>query len=164
MIRSIIVAVSENGVIGNNNRMPWKLRDDMKNFRELTMGHYVIMGRRTFQSIQKPLPGRSNILISRTVDSLPGIIVKRSLDEAYRYSEDRKQDEIFIIGGGEIYRQALPSADKIYYTKVAGIIEGNVLFPDLQWDQWVTIASKSYDKNDRNDYAFQIIELKRRFV
>ena len=160
MIKSLVVAVSENGIIGNNNRLLWKLRDDMKHFREITMGHFIIMGRKTFESMGKPLSGRTNIVVSRNPGfNTPGIILSNSLQDAFHYAESEEQDEIYIIGGAEIYRQALPSADKIYYTRVLADFTGDVRFPELNWNSWIVKLIAEYKKDERNEYPFQIFEL-----
>src|SRR5437016_4645825 len=122
MIISLIVAVSENNVIGRNNQLPWHLPIDMKFFKEKTMGHCVIMGRKNYDSIPlkyRPLSGRTNIVVTRNRNlKLPEVIVKHSLEEAIDYAREKKETECFIIGGGEIFKDALVRADKIYLTRI----------------------------------------------
>ena len=162
MMRSIVVAVADNGVIGNDNKMLWHLRDDMKHFRRLTTGHFIIMGRKTFESIGKPLPERTNIVISRNPDfKARDILVKKSLEEAFRFAAGNQQEEVFIIGGAEIYRHALPFTDKIYYTKVEGSFQGDAVFPDIQPEEWEEKVIGEFTRNDKNDRNFKILELSR---
>ena len=127
---SIIVATSENGVIGVDNKLPWYLPEDLKRFKKLTENNVVIMGRKTYESIGKPLPNRFNIVISRNKDlTIPGCLVVNSLEKAlYKAGSDKK---VFIIGGGEIYRQSLEYVDKIYLTKVHINVEGDTTFPNI---------------------------------
>jgi dihydrofolate reductase len=162
MIKSVIVAVSENRVIGSGNQLPWKLSDDLMHFKSLTMGNFIIMGRNTYDSIGHPLKGRTNIVLTRNKSlEIAGVITMHSLSQAVEYAEDKKQEEVFIIGGSDIYRQAVLVADKIYYTRVAAHIEGNVYFPELNWSEWVVRSSVDYLQNDKNQFPFQILELGR---
>ncbi len=128
MIISLIAAMAENRVIGRDNTIPWHLPEDLKRFREITMGHPVIMGRKTFESIGKPLPGRKNIIITRIPDYRPqGCIVAHSLPDALGQCPD--SDEVFICGGGEIFQEALPFANRIYLTVIHEEFEGDTYFP-----------------------------------
>lgn len=137
MTISIIVAVAENQAIGFDNHLLWHISEDLKRFKSLTLGHHVIMGRKTFASVGKPLPGRVNIVISRQEGyRAEGCIVAKSLEEAIDLA---KQDsEIFIIGGGEIYKQALPMASRVYLTRVHASYPGDVFFPELNHSEWYT--------------------------
>src|SRR3989344_7558281 len=126
---SLIAALSENRVIGKDNKLPWHITEDMKRFRDLTTGHTVIMGRKTFDSIGRPLPRRTNVVITRDPEwKAAGVIVCHCLDEAIKvgYSDQ----ELFVIGGGQIYEQAMPIADRLYLTLVHTNIEGDAFFPD----------------------------------
>ncbi len=162
MIISIVAAVSENGVIGINNRLPWRLHDDMVHFRKLTMGHYILMGRNTYESIGRPLPGRVNIVLtSRKTFHPEGVLVKNSLEDAFHYAETNDQNEIFIIGGNYLYRESLPYAGKLYYTKVLDNIEGDTYFPALNWEEWKTLSVIEYSGGEKNDHSFRIIEMLR---
>ncbi|WP_439557490.1 dihydrofolate reductase, partial [Dyadobacter sp.] len=117
MVVSIIVAVADNGVIGKDNELLWRLPDDLKRFKQLTLGHPMIMGRKTFESIGKPLPGRTSIVVTRNAEfNYDGIIVVHSLDEAIEAARQIEQEEAFIIGGGELYKQAQSIADRLYVT------------------------------------------------
>lgn len=132
MSLSLIVAMSQNRVIGKNNKLPWHLPEDLKQFKKITMGHPIIMGRKTFESIGKPLPGRENIVITRDSSyRAEGIRVTHSLQEAIQ--SFKVQDELFVIGGADIFKIALPFAHKIYLTLIAKNIEGDTFFPELNW-------------------------------
>ncbi|KKW16678.1 MAG: Dihydrofolate reductase [Parcubacteria group bacterium GW2011_GWA1_50_14] len=131
MLISAIAAIGKNNVIGQNNDLVWKIPDDLARFREITKGHPVIMGRRTFESIGRPLPDRTNIVISREKDYAPeGVSVVYSVDEAIEKAKSLGNDEIFVIGGGEIYRQFMPYTDKLYLTIIDAEADGDVFFPD----------------------------------
>lgn len=153
MILSVIVAVSTNLVIGANNKLLWHISDDLKRFKSLTTGHTVIMGRKTFQSIGRALPNRTNIVISRNPDfTAEGCTVLQSLEQALRVCCN--QDEVFIMGGGQIYRQALPLAQKIYLTKVHKEFEGDTFFPEISPEQWRIVAQQPAIATDGLKYTF----------
>ncbi len=135
MIRSLIVAVAENGVIGDRNALLWHISEDLKRFKQLTSGHPVIMGRKTFESLGRPLPGRTNIVVSRAGTLFDGCTTVRSLDEAWRLAEAETgpEGECFVIGGAQIYALALPLVDRFYRTVVEHPYEGDTRFPD--WDR-----------------------------
>ena len=153
----IIVATSKNKVIGNNNELIWKLSSDLKRFKELTTGHPVVMGRKTYESIGKPLPNRRNIIITRNLEyEVNGCEVVSSLEEALLLSNN----DCFIIGGGEIYKQSLEVADKIYLTLVHKDFEGDTTFPELG-KEWATIDTKDFDADDKNEYNYSFIEYDR---
>ena len=133
MLISLIAAMSENRIIGRNNKMPWKLPSDRKRFHEITRGHYAIMGRKTFESIGHPLPGRKNIILTRQRDFMvEGCIIAHDLDSAFASCGDT--DEVFICGGGEVFQETIYLADRIYLTIVHAEIEGDTLFPDIPPD------------------------------
>lgn len=158
---SIIVAASENNVIGKDNQLLWHLPDDLKHFKRTTRGHHVIVGRKTFESQGKPLPGRTNIIITRKPDyKAEGCFVVNSLDKALDLSQD--DDEPFIIGGEQIYRMALPRVERIYLTRVHSEFKGDTFFPELDMDQWEEISREYYEKDEKNDYPFSIIVLERK--
>lgn len=162
MTISLIAAAAENNVIGKNNNLPWHLPADMKYFRETTMGHCVIMGRKNYDSIPekfRPLQGRTNIIVTRQNNfSAPDCIVVHSLEEALGEAKKKNEPEAFIIGGGEIFKQALPLADKIYLTKIHHNIEGDVYFPVLNPDDWKEESAYHHKADDKNkfDYSFLI--------
>lgn len=138
---AIIVAVAENGVIGRGNDLPWRLPGDLKYFKRVTMGKPIIMGRRTWESIGRPLPGRRNIVITRnTAFQAEGADVVPSLEEAVALAERvaaaEGADEAVVIGGAEIYKVALPRADRLYITEVHGSVDGDALLPEIDWGQW----------------------------
>jgi dihydrofolate reductase len=163
---SIIVAIAENNAIGKNNQLLWHLPADMKIFKEKTIGHCVITGRKNYESIPekfRPLPNRTNIVITRQKNyQAPGAIVVSSLQEAIEKAKAISDDEIFIIGGGEIYAQSLSLADKIYLTKVHHTFDADTFFPELNLNDWVIVSSKNYSADDKNKYPFTFMELKRK--
>jgi dihydrofolate reductase len=157
---AIIVAVAENGVIGSDNRLPWHLPDDLKRFKALSLGKPVVMGRHTFDSIGKPLPGRTNIVVSRQHGlTIPGTVVAASLDAALAAAGDAP--EIAIIGGAEIFREALPRTDTIHLTRVHARIAGNIVFPELDPRQWRETVVEHHAADERHAYAFTFLTLQR---
>lgn len=165
---SIIVAVAENNAIGKNNQLLWHLPADMKIFREKTTGHCVITGRKNYESIPerfRPLPNRTNIVITRQHNySAPGAIVVSTLNDAIEKAKATGDEEIFIIGGGEIYAQSLAIADKIYLTKVHHSFDADTFFPQLNMDEWEIISSSQFPADEKNIYAFSFIELRRKSI
>ena len=162
---SLIVAVSENGVIGKNNDLIWRLPKDLAFFKNTTIGHHVILGRKNFESIPhkfKPLINRTNIIVSRNINYVAqGCIVVSSIEDAIEIAKKNNDDEPFIIGGGEIYKLALESnlVDKIYLTKVHHVFEGDTFFPKLNnnWQE-VNIIKNKADENHDYDYDFIFLE------
>lgn len=156
---SIIVAVDENWVIGKRGGLPWRLPADLKHFKTLTVGHTVIMGRRTYDSIGRPLPDRINIVLSASKNlSIPGCIMAKSIKEAIDFSpEDR---EVFIIGGAEIYNQFLPFVQRVYLTRIHYKFDGDIFFPKLDLSEWREIQREDFKSDDKNlyDYSFVILE------
>jgi dihydrofolate reductase len=157
---SIIVAVAENGVIGSDNRLPWHLPDDLKRFKALSLGKPIVMGRRTFDSIGKPLPGRTNIVISRQAGLvIEGVVVTHSLDAALAAAGS--VPEIVVIGGAEIFRQVLPRTTTIHLTRVHAGVAGDVLFPELDPAQWREAAVEHHAADERHQYAFSFVTLQK---
>jgi dihydrofolate reductase len=161
MLISLIVAAAENGVIGKNNELPWKLPDDLKYFRTKTKGKTVIMGRKTFESIGKPLPDRRNIVLTSTKNSIPGCEVFRCLGDALlELSKEGQTDEVFIIGGARVFQEALMeimaefAVKKIYLTRVHAKIDGDVFLPDINWKHWVLTSSEDHEKDTAHAYPF----------
>lgn len=153
----IIVAISKNRVIGNDNKLIWKLSNDLKRFKELTTGHPVVMGRKTFESIGKALPNRRNIVITKNSEyQVDDCEVVNSLEEAFLLTGNN----CFVIGGGEIYKQSLPLTDKIYLTLVRVEIEGDTTFPEIGED-WAKISQKDFKADDKNEYDYSFIEYDR---
>ena len=149
---SLVVAMSENHVIGRDGRLPWRLPDDLKRFKELTTGHTIIMGRKTFDSIGRPLPNRRNIVVTRQEGwSSQGVEVAHSLDEALTAA--RSDGEVFIIGGEQIYRAALPRADTIHLTRVHATVEGDAQFPPLEERCWECVEQINHPADARHAHA-----------
>ena len=154
MIVSLVAAMADNRVIGRAGGLPWRLPDDLKHFKRLTVDHTVIMGRKTFEEIRHPLANRRNVVISRTPDFRPrGVTVVPSLDEALALGAT--EDEVFVIGGGEIYRLAIPRADRIYLTVVHASLEGDTWFPAFEAENgWVLEEETRHPADDRHAYPF----------
>lgn len=161
---SLIAAISENYVLGKDNQLLWRLPDDMKFFKNTTMGHPVVMGRKTFESFGKPLPGRKNIIVTRQKDYNPeGAIVVHNLDDAIAEAKKEEQEEIFIIGGGEIYKQTLSDATKIYLTLVHHTFEeGDAFFPEINEEEWLEVKRELHQPDERHQYAFTFLFLERK--
>lgn len=153
---SVIVAASENNVIGINNQLPWKLPDDFKFFKNTTYGFPIIMGRKTWESLGgKPLKGRHNIVITRQEDySAEGVTITNSLAGALAIAEKDDVKEIFVIGGMEIIRQAWNQVDRIYLTRVHGTFEGDAFFPEVNPAEWKRVHAEEHPADDRHAYAF----------
>lgn len=162
---SIIVAVAENGVIGRCGRLPWRLVDDLRRFTRLTMGHTIVMGRRTWESIGRPLPGRRMVVVSRQPQyrvAAEGVEVAASLDEALRIAETAGEEEVFIVGGAELYREALSRADRLYLTLVLADVEGDTyFFPEIDWNAWVCLESEHHNADLKNEYPYDAVTLQR---
>lgn len=158
MILSIIVAVAENGAIGKDNKLIWNLPADMKFFREKTVGHFIITGRKNYESIPekfRPLPNRTNIIITRQKDyHAPGTIIVSSVEAALDYARRHSdKEEVFIIGGAEIFNQVMPEVDRVYLTRVHHHFEGDVFFRDLSGEEWKLVYSKRFEPDEKNKYA-----------
>ena len=145
--------MSENRVIGINNKLPWHLPADLRHFRRLTTGHPVIMGRKNYESIGKPLPGRANIVVTRNPDyRAPGCVVTHTFEEAM--TSAGSDAEIFIIGGAEIYRQAFDRAHRIYLTLIHARIEGDTYLPEFEGPPWREISRERHERDEKNPYAY----------
>ena len=162
---AIIVAAAENGVIGRNNAVPWHLPGDLQYFKRVTMGKPIVMGRKTFESIGRPLPGRTNVVISRDPDySAEGVRVAGSLEAALRMAEDIAlidgAEELVVIGGAEIYREALPLARRLYLTEVHAVVDGDARLPDINWQVWRETQRERHaaEGNNPYDYSFVVFE------
>lgn len=160
---ALVVAVADNGVIGRAGALPWHLPGDLKRFRTRTLGHHVVMGRRTWESIGRPLPGRTNVVVSRDPTlSLPGCTVVASLQAAIELAAAAGERELFVIGGGELYREALPRADRIYLTRVRAAPDGDAFFPALEPAAWAEVATELVEPAASADApAFEIVVLER---
>jgi len=160
MIISLIAAMDKHRLIGANNGMPWHLPADFKHFKEVTMGKPVIMGRKTFESIGRPLPGRKNIVISRSGFKADGILSADSIDMALQLSGD--VDEVMIIGGANIYQQMIEKADRMHLTYVDAECEGDAWFPDFDLTNWEIIKKEVVKADEKNNFDFKIITYERK--
>lgn len=152
---SLVVAASENNVIGKDNQLLWHLPNDLKFFKNTTWGMPVIMGRKTFESVGKPLPGRTNIVITRQENwSADKVIVVKSMQEAIEQSSSMDAREAYIIGGGEIYKQSMDIADRIYITRVHAELEGDTWFPEIDQNKFELISSLPFSADDAHQYAY----------
>lgn len=159
MCISLIAAASENNVIGNRGRIPWDIPEDLQYFRRVTQGHPVIMGRKTHESIGRPLPKRQNIIITRQVGyQAEGCEVVGSLVDALQVAGCKDAEEVFVIGGGEIYGQALEKADRIYLTRVHATVEGDAYFPEFHPEHWVEVSRERHEGDPA--YTFLVYEKK----
>lgn len=160
---SLIAALATNNVIGRNNTVPWCIRTDLKRFKSMTMGHHLIMGRKTYESVGKPLPGRTNVVITRQPGySADGVQVVHTLEEAIRVAEAAGETEAFIAGGAEIYAQAMHRADCMYLTRVHADVEGDTVFPEFDdVSEWHLTDSEHFDADDRNDHPFSFLTYER---
>ena len=160
MIISIIVAMDETRGIGVEGRLPWYLPADLKRFKSLTMGHHLIMGRKTFASIGRPLPGRTTIIVTRDQSFQPeGCLVAHSLETALEFARLDLENEVFVIGGAEIFVQAIELADRIYLTQVHSSLPADVYFPEFAAEDWQETESEYYpaDENNRYPFTFKIL-------
>lgn len=163
---TLIVAAAENDVIGRDGDLPWKLSSDLARFKQLTMGHALLMGRKTYESIGRPLPGRVSIVLSRDPTWLPNhdvVLVANTLDEALdraRGAKEVRHEQAFVIGGGEIYRLALPLADRVHLTRVHTTVEGDATFPPLDANEWQLVSSEKQQADEKNEYdcTFEVWE------
>jgi dihydrofolate reductase len=159
---SILAAVAANGVIGRKNDIPWKIRTDLKRLKALTMGHHVIMGRKTFESLPQPLPGRTNIVITRDASygAPDGVIVVDKIDRALELAKN--DDEVFILGGAEIYAQTLHRANRMYITEVHADVEGDTKFPEFDnVVEWKLADREDYEADEKNEYPFSFLTYER---
>lgn len=158
---SLIVAMDEKRGIGIDNRLPWRLSADLKRFKRLTMGHHLIMGRKTYDSIGRPLPGRHMIVLTRNTQlELDEIEIARSLPQAIQLAQSRGDDEIFIAGGAEVFRQSLTLADRIYLTQVHAEVECDVFFPEYDFSDWVEVTRQFTPEDNLNEFnsAYKVLD------
>jgi dihydrofolate reductase len=161
MLISLLVAMDEEGGIGRDNRLPWRLSTDLRRFKWLTMGHHMLMGRKTYESIGRALPGRTTIVVTRQADyHAEGCAVAHSLEEGMRLAEEAGEEELFVIGGGEVFRQTLPLAGRIYLTVVHTRGGCDVFFPEYEAEVWTTTQVEQVGADDANEYAttFMVME------
>ena len=162
---SIIAAVAENGVIGRDNQLPWRLSSDMQRFKELTMGHHLLVGRKTWESIGRPLPGRHIIVVSHGSPKLPERVhLAASIVDGIERARSYGEEELFVAGGASIYTLTLPSCDRIYLTRVHARVSGDAFFPKIDWSAWHEISRDDVDADERNDYPTSFIVYERSAV
>jgi dihydrofolate reductase len=155
MTISLVVAASENNVIGKDNRLLWHLPNDMKFFKNTTWGMPVIMGRKTYDSLGKPLTGRTNIVMTRDRSwSAEGTKVSANMDEAMKTAAETDAKEVFVIGGGEIFKQILPQADKVYLTRVHATLDGDAFFPELPASEWKLLTQLDFEPDAKHQYGY----------
>ena len=154
-ILSHIVAASENNVIGSNNDLPWSLPNDLKYFKNKTWGMPVIMGRKSYESLKTALPGRVNIVVTSKKDWHPAnVFVADNINEAIEKAREADTKEIFIIGGGEIFRQTIDMVSRIYLTRVHAVVKGDTYYPEIKKDRWKLVSAQSFPADDKNNYAY----------
>ncbi len=163
---ALMVAMAENRVIGRNNNLPWYLPEDLKYFKKTTMGKPIIMGRKTYESIGKPLPGRTNIVVTRNANfTADGVRVVHSLDDAIALATQISiidgSSEAIVIGGGQIYQAALPLVETLYVTQVHAKVEGDAFFPEVNWQNWQEFFREDWLKDEKNPYDYSFVILKK---
>lgn len=162
MIVSLIAALDLRNGIGKQNRLPWHLRADLKLFKAITMGHHILMGRKTYASINRNLPGRTTIILTRNEDfSAPGCLLATSFATGMRLAREREETELFVIGGGDIFKEALPYASRIYLTRVHTDADCDVFFPDVDWRCWIELERGYHSQDSENDHNFDFLRLER---
>ena len=158
MLISAIVALSENRAIGKNNQLPWHLPADLKHFKQITMGKAILMGRKTYQSIGRALPGRTNIILTSDKNfQAENCVIIHSIEQALQIT----QDELCVIGGAEIYQQMLPYIQRIYMTVVHHVVDGDTYFPELNPAEWKEIEKTDHEADEKNNYAYRFLLLER---
>jgi dihydrofolate reductase len=159
---SLIVAMAQNGVIGRDNALPWRLPEDLKRFKAFTLGKTLLMGRKTYESIGRPLPGRANLVLTRDRGfRAPGVVVVHSVEEALAHAAD---NELVAIGGAEIYRLVLPFARRLYLTHVHADVPGDTYFPDFDPTQWADVEWRMHPADEQHAYPLTFVTLERRNV
>ena len=165
MKKCIIVAVADNWGIGVNNALPWHISEDLKYFKAVTRGYPVIMGRSTYFSIGRPLPGRKNIVLNLGGDPIPGVTCAYSFDEAYAAAQETGADKCFIIGGASVYRAALPEMDRLYITHVhTEVKDADVFFPEIDPDTWERISTSETHTDPETGWEFEFVVYEKRFL
>ena len=163
MTISAIVAVAKNNVIGKDNDIPWYLPADLKYFKKTTLNHHIIMGRNCYESIGKPLPKRTNVVLTRNpFFIISNCYVTNSIVEALEIANNNGEEEAFIIGGAQIYEQSMDTWDKLYLTEVDLEVEGDVIFPEINFDEWELISEEAHQADEKNeyDYTFKVFQRK----
>jgi len=153
--------MTENRVIGRDGDLPWRMSKDLRRFRRLTMGHHIVMGRKTYESIGHPLPGRTSVVISRSAHCYdPDVRVARSLEDAFAVASE--DSEVFITGGATIFKLALPKIDRIYLTRIHIELEGGTFFPEVDWVQWRLFEKEHHKADEKNDYDYSFLTYQRK--
>jgi len=153
---NIIAAIAQNNAIGKDNKLLWHIKDDLQLFKKTTLNHVIIMGRKSYESIGRPLPKRTNVVVTRKRDYQPeGVLVFNSLNEVFDHFDKKGEEDVYVIGGGEIYRQSLDDAHVLHISHVdVSIEDADTFFPNTKWDQWEVTHEESYEASDVNDYGF----------
>lgn len=152
---SCIVAVAHDNVIGKDNDIPWYLPADLKYFKKVTTGHHILMGRKCYASIGKPLPNRTNIIVTRDPFFISSnCLVAHSIQEGMEKAYDNKEEELFVIGGGTIYEQTMDMWDRLYITKVDVAAEGDIYFPEVNMDEWKLVSEEAHKADEKNEYDY----------
>jgi dihydrofolate reductase len=159
MTVSIVVAIAENYAIGKNNQLLWHMPADLKHFKNITSGHTVIMGRKTYDSVGKPLPNRRNIIVTRQDIKIEGCEVVKSIEDALALCAS--EDEVFIVGGAEIYKLAMSKTDRIYLTIIHHSFDADTLFPEIDYMEWKETAREDHQPDERNKFPYSFITLER---
>lgn len=158
MILALIAGMDKNHLIGKNNQLPWRLPADLKHFKKLTIGHPIIMGRKTFESLGKPLPQRTNIVLTRDQNfSAEGCIVVHSPDEAIQQAKQHDTEIAFIIGGSNIFELMLPFVERMYLTFIHDSFEGDAFFPNLDWKMWKEVSRENHAPDEKNPYPYSFV-------
>jgi dihydrofolate reductase len=159
---SLVAAIAADGVIGRDGSLPWHLPDDLAHFKALTWGHHLIMGRRTFESIGRALSGRTTVVVSRGRPALPaGVLLAGGVTEALALVAARGEQEAFVVGGAEIYRAALPHADRLYLTRIHGEVAGDLRFPRVDWRDWRLVSRRDQPADARHPWALSFCRFDR---
>jgi len=153
---SILAAIGKNNELGGNNMLLWRLSDDLKLFKQLSMGHCIVMGRKTFESIGKALPGRKNIVVTSGYIDVEGIYSTTDLNHAIEMARESGDDEVFVIGGAQIFEYAIDLADKMYLSHVDGeFADADVFLPEIDFSEWKVVETRSFTKNEKNEFDFE---------
>lgn len=159
---SLIVAMDQNRLIGKNNKLPWHLPADLQYFKKVTMGHPIVMGRKTFESIGRVLPGRENVIVTRNKEfKAEGCVVLHDIAQIKRFA-DNHEKEVFVIGGAEIFKEILPFTDRLYITEIHETFEGDTFFPEIDENEWDEISSKPGSIDEKNRFAHDFIILQKK--
>lgn len=159
---SIIVAVDENILIGKRNSLPWYIPADLKHFKETTMGHHILFGQTTHESIGRPLPGRTNVVLSNDKNfKSEGCVIVHTPDDAVNFAKKAGESELFICGGAMIYKTFLPLADRIYMTKIHHEFDGDIYFPEIDLKKWKVISKELHDADVKNPYPYEFLLLEK---